>query len=364
MNSALGELVDLVKPPLRPPSNADRQAAEAIYGAHLPPDFLEYVATFPAGSYQTYLRVFHVAEYGSTEDLTVVLGLFGDLLRDGAARSGRAVVVHPEPGGLLPWAGIGRDWIICWSTTDPDPGQWTVVVCDPFEDEWYPYAGSATAFLRDFVLGRTGIDELSYIYEDNPAPLFATAPHEPSEPRPAAQVYPDGLARLAETVGEFVPPVDASADLHSALGAQVTARPAVDWLDVAARLGSPVPNDYQRLIDGGVPERIGPVRLALPGGAGESDLVGLANLVHARALAAHESTGGFREPYHPEPGGLVPWAIADNGAVLCWCPLGDDSNLWPVTVVAATFRANATYSMTATRLLLRLVTEPGLITLL
>jgi hypothetical protein len=58
---------------------------------------------------------------------------------------------------------------------------------------------------------------------------------------------------------------------------------------------------------------------------------------------------------------LVPWATADNGAVLCWCPLGDDPNLWPVTAIAATFRANATYSMTATRLLLRLVTEPSLL---
>jgi hypothetical protein len=72
-------------------------------------------------------------------------------------------------------------------------------------------------------------------------------------------------------------------------------------------------------------------------------------------LAAHASSGGQRGPYHPEPGGLVPFAMLDDGSVLCWNPLDDNPDRWPVSVVSHDFRAVSTYPVTATAYLLRLL---------
>lgn len=61
----------------------------------------------------------------------------------------RRYAYYPEPGGLFPW-GETENLTLCW-LTDPDPDQWTVVVCDQVAH--WRYLGGVTDFLAD-VLSR------------------------------------------------------------------------------------------------------------------------------------------------------------------------------------------------------------------
>ncbi|MET7391914.1 hypothetical protein ABZS66_00235 [Dactylosporangium sp. NPDC005572] len=113
-------------------------------------------------------------------------------------------------------------------------------------------------------------------------------------------------------------PVDASPALMAHLGG---APANVDWpgspRGSAARC-PPLPAPGRR----GVAGRIRAARLATPGG--DPDLVDLAKQVYERMRAAMEERGGLHGPYHPEPDGLMPFAVHDNGSMLCWIPLDAD----------------------------------------
>lgn len=52
-----------------------------------------------------------------------------------------------EPGGLLPW-GLSDNGDTCyWSTLEPDPDRWTVVVNESRGPEWYSFPGKVTDFV-------------------------------------------------------------------------------------------------------------------------------------------------------------------------------------------------------------------------
>jgi hypothetical protein len=328
-----------------PPGPARATTAPAeVYGAGPPADFQRLVDTIPPGVFQTFLRVLHPAEFESVDEYRATVGWYAEQVET----------------GLLPWAVIGSDWIICWSAAAADPARWTVVVFDPVERKRYPYDGSATEFLQAFVLGGTGIEELAYIHEDHPTPEFVALEEQP--PRAPAAVEPDFWSNDIGALSTLVPPIDASDLLREAVHTgPLASADNTDWAEIENRLGLRLPGDYKALFAGRAPIRIGPVQLTWPAADGLSDLQ---RRLYERVVDAYETRGGSRGPYHPEPGGLVAWAVADSGHTICWLPATEDPDAWPVTVVEPQFRSTATYGMSATRFLLRLVEEPELIAFL
>jgi hypothetical protein len=61
-------------------------------------------------------------------------------------------IVHPEPGGLLPW-GVTVNAQKCLWLTHEDPEQWTVVIGDDVWG-WWHYKGAMTNFLADVISER------------------------------------------------------------------------------------------------------------------------------------------------------------------------------------------------------------------
>lgn len=84
----------------------------------------------------------------------VVGPVFRELREDDPAAN--PYPLHPEPGGLLPWAtSLGADHCF-WLTADPDPDRWPVVVWlrQAAPPRWRRFDGGGTvAFLRALLDG-------------------------------------------------------------------------------------------------------------------------------------------------------------------------------------------------------------------
>ena len=107
-----------------------------------------------------------------------------------------------------------------------------------------------------------------------------------------------------------------------------------DWKRVEAELGVKLPDDYKGLIgrygSGCFGEFLYPLNPFSQNRAG--------HLLHrGRAiLAAERASGMSREqgmpfPLHPDEGGLLPWAVTDNGDTLFWYTHPACAS-WPVVV--------------------------------
>lgn len=344
-DGVLAELIALVGVSHRSGALVAAAALEEVFGTPVPADYVRYVQTVPPGVYRDTLSVLQPAADGSVTELRAALEFQRGLIRDDGG-----------PGHLIPWAAIGTDYVMCWIADDGDADTWWTGVFDGYGGAaLYPFGGGCVDFLLAFATGGTGIEVLDYVYKRVVEPMFVAFEEPPR--LPPAQLDPLGWSRLYDALLLPMEPVDAGPELVARLGASVTPA-ATDWTAVAARLGSPLPADYRNLVDAGVDTRIGPVRLAIPGGA--PDLADLPSWILERVLAANSTTGGVRRPYHPEDGGLVPFGLFDDGSVVGWPPVDPDPDRWPVTVASADFRAVVSHPLTATAFLLRLLTGPQL----
>jgi hypothetical protein len=346
-SNALTALIALVGTPRPPERLVPQETLEAIFGTSVPADYGRYVRSVPPGVYRDTLSVLQPDADGSTTELEAALEFRRGLLRDDGA-----------PEYLVPWAAIGTDYVVCWIVEGDDPDTWRTAVFDPFDDAAvHPFDGGCVGFLLAFAAGTTGLDVLDYVYEHDSEPLFVSF-GDPAPPSPA-QLDPLGWSRLREVLQLPMEPIDAGPMLRELLaaasGRPVAAQVVTDWEAITARLGSLLPADYRRLVDAGVAGRIGPVWLATPGG--DLDLVDLPRRVYAEILVALAERGGMRGPYHPEPGGLVPFGLHDDGSILFWNPLDADPDRWPVSMIDAGVRGMVNYRKTATAVLLGLLTD-------
>jgi hypothetical protein len=131
--ATINDLIQLVAPPAAPVhSDGDWGAAEHALGLALPADYRALVATYGLGRFDD-ITVFtpFAATTSRYADLVARAGEFLDTYDDARADDPEAFPypLHPEPGGLLPWAGDGNGVTLCW-LTEGAAGEWPVVVFD------------------------------------------------------------------------------------------------------------------------------------------------------------------------------------------------------------------------------------------
>lgn len=122
---------------------------------------------------------------------------------------------------------------------------------------------------------------------------------------------------------------------------------AADWAEVEAALDSPLPADYRALVDrygtGGVGDFLW---LLTPFTRSQDQnllVAGRRILVAYRAIQADEPAR-YPFPAYPDEGGLLPWAVSDNGDTLYWQTSGDDPDQWPVVVFNGDHNRHETFA--------------------
>lgn len=335
------------------PNSMNWPAIEAVVGRRLPTDFRKLTEIFPPGGFQKGLKVLHPAAFDSPEEYWRELIGYADMLRSEAEDNNFPFGVYPDQGGVLPWAIVNRDYILCWLTTDDDPDAWAIVVCDSHLMEWHVHDGPAAVFLTAVVTSPPTIPELSYLAEGQQPPIFT--PHKPRGAAPPRQLTFDAeYWTTGPDVHVPVPPFDAVDRLRDTLNQPASGpTPHVDWHRIEAQLGLRLPADYKHLVDALGSISVGPARVAAPGDAA-TDLLSLINEVQQRVQRERAASGGPRGTYHPEEGGLLTWATIGNGALLCWAPIGPDPDRWPVVAVDASFQFSAVHPLSASAFLVAL----------
>ncbi|MFE1412715.1 hypothetical protein ACFW6F_18175 [Streptomyces sp. NPDC058746] len=128
----------------------------------------------------------------------------------------------------------------------------------------------------------------------------------------------------------------------------------VDWADVEARLGSPLPGDYKRLVEVfGYGAFDGFLTMRVPGARvpGE-DIVPVPERV--------DPARGLWDPYepYPVPGGLLEWAGSEQADRFFWLTEGPDPDQWPVLVTEDIPDAWVRFDGTAAEFVHRMLTDP------
>lgn len=104
-----------------------------------------------------------------------------------------------------------------------------------------------------------------------------------------------------------------------------------DWQQVEAALGLPLPSDFKALTTHyGLGQFVGFITPLTPFGSRDLLLGAARRLLDGERAFRDQHPDRCPHPFHPEPGGLLPWAGTDNGDRLCWLTEGDDPDAWPV----------------------------------
>ncbi|WP_437094505.1 SMI1/KNR4 family protein [Streptomyces sp. enrichment culture] len=133
----------------------------------------------------------------------------------------------------------------------------------------------------------------------------------------------------------------------------------VDWAAVEARLGTPLPGDYKRLVEifGGGGAFDGYLRLHVPDAYDRStDIVR-----HTEWLGEWTRTHGGRlwDPYpvYPAPGGVLQWASSEQADGFYWLTGDPDPDRWPVLAQEEIPDSWVRFDGTAAEFVHRMLTE-------
>jgi hypothetical protein len=361
----VAQLLDLTRQShaeLRP----DWESLQTLVGFSFPQEFRDVVEAFPPGEFQSFFSLLHPAASDGPKSYAREIDGYAALLRTSATEpafpsatgSAFPYPIYPAPGGVIPWATVGFDWLFCWLADGDDPDAWPVVVCDDHLSEWYLHDLSTADFLRALLTIPASISELDYVTEECQPPDF-TAVQAPTEeavrqPEPVA-IAPDSRYWHGAGVAAMTGPADAVDDLRGHVE-PIEVGP-VDWVAAGRKLGVPFPADYRRLVDELGPVSIGPAQVYAPPPA-DHDVFRLIRGVYAGVETARTAGGGPRGTVYPEGAGIVAWGKLTGGGLLCWVPTSLNTDEWPVIVVDADMQFSAVHSMTTSRFLLELATRP------
>ncbi|WP_201009266.1 SMI1/KNR4 family protein [Kitasatospora sp. Root187] len=177
--TTIDDLIRLVQPPANPVhANGDWAAVEAALGLGLPADFKDLIERYGSGLFVDFIAP--LTPFGGRN----LLVESARQLLDGERSFRRSnpdkcpYPFHPEPGGLLPWAGVDNGARLCW-LTEGEPDSWTVVAWNPRSWYYEAYEVGAVEFLHDLLSGRITTAAFSLEEEDEeegdeslPAPTF------------------------------------------------------------------------------------------------------------------------------------------------------------------------------------------------
>jgi hypothetical protein len=131
--ATIDDLVRLVPPPRTPVhGHGDWAAAQRTLALTLPADYRALVAAYGLGQFGDIGLLTPFAPATSQyADLVWQAGDILDRFRDARTDFPEdfPYPLHPEPGGLLQWAGTGNGVMLCW-LTEGVPDAWPVVVFD------------------------------------------------------------------------------------------------------------------------------------------------------------------------------------------------------------------------------------------
>lgn len=127
---------------------------------------------------------------------------------------------------------------------------------------------------------------------------------------------------------------------------------AAEWLVITSKLGLTLPAGYRRLV-----ARFGRgpfanfLHVLSPFTSNEFLNLERALQSYLGALRAIrlQDPDSLPFPVRPEPGGLLPWAITDNGDVLCWLTKGTPES-WATVIVALRGPRHEILEMSAERI--------------
>jgi hypothetical protein len=324
--SCVQHLAGLVGVPARRTGRFDWAAIEESVRLPLPADYKELVETFPDGTFQGLVRVNRPGDDGYPRE--EFLGFYAYRLDDmrgwrSAGHGDFPYPIHPEPGGLLPWASGPRLEPVFWLTGAGDPDEWPVVTADADFRDWRVFPGGACQFLTEVVLGRFGAGQFGADLSGPPR-FTAAAPASQPEPEPAAVAPAPFLQATGRAVDEF-------AMLAKTLGPAQAPAPPVDWPLLERQLELALPADYKSFVDTYGAGEYCDITIAAPGGPTDADLLSLMKREYLRIRDPGRRS--FDGQLYPERGGIVPWGSTRGGWLCGWAPTTPDPNRWGVVVI-------------------------------
>lgn len=145
--NVLEELKSLVPPPANPSLNAGNW--ETLYealGTKLPDDFVALISDYGAGRFFIFLHPFSPFSEERPMHKMVKEALWAEREIKTSFPEDFPFPLHPEPGGLLPWAVTDNGDRVFWKT-EGAPNAWTIVVWESRGPLFEVYEESATSFL-------------------------------------------------------------------------------------------------------------------------------------------------------------------------------------------------------------------------
>ncbi|TDC86060.1 SMI1/KNR4 family protein [Actinomadura sp. 7K507] len=164
----------------------------------------------------------------------------------------------------------------------------------------------------------------------------------------------NGRPALAVTERGMPGPADLPADmpwvdrLAAITGGPSSPPPAPDWAAVESRLGTPLPSDYERLVETFGCNGLFDVFFHV----WDPD-----ELIDRLTDYAGDDPAAGDLPGFPLPGGLIPWSGNEHHETFFWITEGPDPDRWPVYAVNETDEGTR-FECTATEFLFRQMTDP------
>lgn len=288
-------------------------------GIRVPRSFQEYVSTFPAGEFQTFLSIEQPRSAGDAGGYSRrVQHLLGSLRVIAHGGTGFPHDIFPGRPGLFPWGSVGFDYILCWHMDDREVDSPPIVLVDASDGRAFDLAGDIAKCIIDVATG--AIPELNYISEAHPMPRFDPL-------RLGGMTSPSGRPPLdvmgLDPEGLLVVPgdkVDAVDELLDVVGNRYTAV-AIAWGSLDDRLAHPLPRDYRRLMGTIGPGVYGDVTVAAP--ISLPDIPELTDEAYYAADVSRERSNRT---------GPVVWGKAPRGWYLAWLPGSYPADQRPVIV--------------------------------
>lgn len=129
----------------------DWAAVERDLGSALPADYKQLADSFPDGYFRRFVHLRRPVRW--RDGRVRLLSEFGSAQLESMREyrdTGEVVFPYPlfpEPGGILPWAGISSPGVAFWLTGPGEPDDWRVVVATEECDYWDRFDGTACDFL-------------------------------------------------------------------------------------------------------------------------------------------------------------------------------------------------------------------------